>query len=75
VSPSIILNLSSFSLPSALVKMSAISHLWNNDGDGLFWPQHDVESDDICIDVLRSIMELWVLGQLYCRGIVNHEWS
>lgn len=28
-----------------------------------------------CIDVLHSIMELWVLGQLYCQGIVNHDWS
>ena len=27
------------------------------------------------IDVLRSIMELWFLCQLYCRSIVNHEWS
>ena len=27
------------------------------------------------IDVLHSIMDLWVLSQLYCRGIVNHEWS
>ena len=27
------------------------------------------------IDVLCSIMELWVLGQFYYRGIVNHEWS
>ena len=27
------------------------------------------------IDVLRSIMELWVLCQFCCRGIVNHEWS
>ena len=27
------------------------------------------------IDVHCSIMELWVLGQLYCRGIVNHEWG
>ena len=27
------------------------------------------------IDVICTIMELWVLGQLYCRGVVNHEWS
>lgn len=27
------------------------------------------------IDVLRSIMELLVPGKIYCRGIVNHEWS
>ena len=27
------------------------------------------------IDVFRSIMELWVLDQLYCRGIFNHKWS
>ena len=28
-----------------------------------------------CIYVLCSIMELWVLGKLYCRGIFNHDWS
>ena len=30
---------------------------------------------EFCIDLIHSIVELWVLGQLYCRGVVSHEWS
>ena len=29
----------------------------------------------LCVDVLGSIMESRILGQLDCRSVVNPEWS